>query len=341
MGLNMRQLSACALVLVCLCQTTGWCDDEPAAEPPAKEEAAAAVFDFVDEVILEADVVELAPAPAPAKEGAAAVEIDFDFQGIVVDVVQQFFPAPAPAPARLEPARVAQIEAQIKQILPHFVQQLQPVLAAELAFIRQFCDVPKEVRPKIKAAGEASLQQAARALAGQQFQNDGNLFGRGNPRSDPRQLIAEALSAAVKEHLSAEQFAMYSAESAKRTARRKEAAILCAVSRLDESLWLTIKQREQISAAIAANWQGKWEQWVLLHRYGGMYFPVIPDEHVVFCLNEEQKSVWNGLQKVDFGGWGGFEGQVPEDDGWWGDEPAKQAEAAGAILAPVNVLRVR
>jgi hypothetical protein len=339
----MRRLSACALVLVCLCQTTGWCGDEPAAEAPAKEEAAAdqLKFQYVVEAVAPLQEEPAPAAPAPAKEGAATVEIDFDLQEIVVDVVQQFFPAPAPAPARLEPARVAQIEAQIKQILPHFIQQLRPVLAAELAFIRQFCDVPKEVRPKIKAAGEASLQQAARGLAGQQFQNDGNPFGRGNSPSDPRQLIAEALSAAVKEHLSAEQFAMYSAESEKRTARRKEAAILCAVSRLDETLWLTTKQREQISRAIAANWQGKWEQWVLLHRYGGMYFPVIPDEHVVAYLNEEQKSVWNGLQKVDFGGWGGFDGQMQEDDGWWGDEPARQAEAAGAILAPVNVLRVR
>ena len=52
------------------------------------------------------------------------------------------------------------------------------------------------------------------------------------------------------------------------------------------------------------------------------YFPVVPDQHVVSHLNAEQKSVWAGLQKVEFGFFSGG-GNVGDDDGWWGDEPAK------------------
>lgn len=330
----MRRLIGSALLVVGLCQNTGRCDDEPAAVPAPVDAAVPA------EQAVPADAAVLVEEVVTLQE-AAPIGFDFGFfEGIVEAIADELVPAAAaPAPdIVVGRGRAAQIEVQIKQILPHFVQQLQPVLSAELAFIRQFCDVPKEQRPKIKAAGEASLQQAARALAGQQFQNDGNPFGGGKSPSDPRQLIAEALAKALAENLTAGQIAVYSAESAKRTARRKHAAILCAVSQLDDALWFTEEQREQVFKSIDANWQGKWEQWLMLPRYGGMYFPQIPDQFIVSHLNEEQKSVWNGLQKVDFGSWGVSEALAQEeDDGWWGEEPAKPADAAGAgfIGAPV------
>ena len=70
----------------------------------------------------------------------------------------------------------------------------------------------------------------------------------------------------------------------------------------------------------------------MLHRYGGQYFPMIPDQHVVSHLNEEQRRVWEGLQKISLNNWSGAEAQVHDDDGWWGDEPAKPAEAAGVLF---------
>ena len=46
-------------------------------------------------------------------------------------------------------------------------------------------------------------------------------------------------------------------------------------------------------------------------------------------LNPDQKSVWNGLQKINLGGWWGNNGQNPPSDGWWGDEPDVQNQANG------------
>jgi hypothetical protein len=234
--------------------------------------------------------------------------------------------AQAQAPARAV-LQLNQNEAQIKQVMPHFVQQLRPALMSELAFIRQMCDLPKEQRPKIKTAGEASLEKAARQLAQQQFGNNRRMSGGRNEPADPRQVIADELNQALKLALTSEQMAQYTSEATKRTARRKRAAILGAVALLDETLSLTAEQREKTYDSIAANWQPGWEQWLMLQRYGGQYFPMIPDQQVVPHLNAEQRSVWSGLQRVSFGGWSGIEGQVQEEDGWWGEEPPKPAAA--------------
>ena len=59
----------------------------------------------------------------------------------------------------------AQAEAQVKQWIPQFTEQYRPILAAELNFIRQMCDLAPEQRPKIKAAGEAGVKEAARRMA--------------------------------------------------------------------------------------------------------------------------------------------------------------------------------
>jgi hypothetical protein len=190
------------------------------------------------------------------------------------------------------------------------------------------CEVPEVQRPKIKAAGEASLEKAARQLAEQQF--GGNRGMSGQP--DPRKTIDDDLAAALKRAVTADQMAAYTSEVAKRTERRKRAAVLTAVSLLDEALWLTPEQRQKIHDSLVANWQASWEQWLMLHRYGGQYFPMIPDQHVVSHLNEEQRRVWNGLQKISLSSWSGAEAQVPEDDGWWGDEPARPADAAGVLF---------
>lgn len=263
--------------------------------------------------------------------------------GAVLEVFEAVVEELAPAPPRVKGRAVLQLnqqEAQIKQIMPHFVQQLRPVLASELAFIRQMCDVPKEQRPKIKAAGEASLEKAARQLAEQQFGGNRRVLGLAS-ESDPRKTIGDDLAQALKSALSSKQMAEYTREVAKRTERRKRAAVLTAVSLLDEALWLTPQQRNEIHDSLVANWQPGWEQWLMLHRYGGQYFPMIPNEQVVSHLNEEQRRVWDGLQKISLSSWSGAEGPLQDDDGWWGDEPAKPAEAAGNQFQADDVLIIR
>ena len=224
-------------------------------------------------------------------------------------------------PKKAVDAREAQIDAQVQQWVGQFTQQYRPILTTELNFIRQVCDLTPEQRPKIKAAGEASLKEAALKMAELQGgQMRGGLRAQ-NEQPNPQRIIRESIAKVLQETLNPEQMAKYKAEATQRAALRKRAAIRCVVARLDGTLCLTADQRDNISQSITAGWQDKWEQWLAMSVYGDQYFPLVPDQHVVAHLDADQKSVWSGLQKIDFGYYGG--GNANADDGWWGDAPAK------------------
>ena len=56
--------------------------------------------------------------------------------------------------------------------------------------------------------------------------------------------------------------------------------------------------------------------------YGDRYFPVVPDQCITTHLTDEQKSVWQGIQKVDIGWWMN-QGQENLEDEWWNVAPFK------------------
>jgi hypothetical protein len=196
-----------------------------------------------------------------------------------------------------------------------------------LNFIRQSCDLSVAQRPKVKAAGEAALKKVARGMAERQFKQ---MAGRSAQQIDPSKVIRDDLMRALGETLTAEAMEKFTDAVEKRTAIRKRASILCAVARLDSVLCLTNEQRDQITASITAAWQDRWENWLMLNIYGDQYFPMVPDAQVVKFLNADQKVVWTGLQRVDFGFWNGG-GQAAVEDGWWGDKPAKAVKPAGGV----------
>ncbi|MBC8114866.1 MAG: BON domain-containing protein, partial [Candidatus Saccharimonas sp.] len=187
----------------------------------------------------------------------------------------------------------AQADAQLKQWIPQFTEQFRPILTMELNFIRQMCDLTPEQRPKIKAAGEASVTEAARKMAEMQVRQMRVAVAQ-NSQPDPRRIIRDALAKVLKETLTPEQMAKYTEEATKRTALRKRAAILSVVALLDSTMCLTVEQRDKITESISSGWQDKWEQWLMMSAYGGQYFPMVPDQFVVTHLNAEQKSVWSG-----------------------------------------------
>ena len=223
-------------------------------------------------------------------------------------------------PKKAVDAREAQIDAQVQQWVGQFTQQYRPILTTELNFIRQVCDLTPEQRPKIKTAGEASLKEAALKMAELQGGQMRGVFRAQNEQPNPQRTIRESIAKALQETLTPEQMAKYKAEAAQRSALRKRAAIRSVVARLDGTLCLTADQRDKISQSITAGWQDKWEQWLAMSVYGDQYFPLVPDQHVVAHLDADQKSVWTGLQKVEFGYYGG--GNAAADDNWWGEEPA-------------------
>ena len=301
---------------------------------------------FAEERLTEAAEEERAPVadtPVDEKQAEPAMAAPLNLEALVAPLQILFggnlvngvaADAAGFAPADL----VAQNDAMMQQ----FLQQFRPHLMEELGFIRLVCsDLTKEQRPKIKAAGEAGLKKAAKQMADLQNRQNRGLGFQPNAQPEPRKMIREALAKALKETLTPDQMLRYSREATDRTAHRKQAAILSVVSRLDGSLYLTPKQRDAIFENIAANWQEKWEQWLMFSAYGNEYFPTIPDKIIVPQLNAEQKSVWNGLQKIEMGGWWGGNGQVQPNDGWWGDGEGDQNAAQNANQMILNGVQVQ
>ena len=201
-----------------------------------------------------------------------------------------------------------------------FLQQFRPILQSELEFVRKVCDLSVEQRPKIKTAGEDSLKEAATKVADSHQRPRRVVFGDAvvNNAPNPRKIIHEGLTNALRETLTGEQMEHYTYQATKRAESRKRAAILNMVSRLDGSLSLTPKQRERISQSLSSTWQDRWEEWLKIQNYNSVYFPAVPNSCIVPHLNGDQALVWSGIQKVEFGlnyGWGGQE--HTDDDGWW------------------------
>lgn len=201
-------------------------------------------------------------------------------------------------------------------MVPQFQQQLKPVLVAELKFIRFNCDIPVESRPKVKQAGEQALERVAKTMARNQNQP--------GKQTEARVEIRNALLEALKEVVPGEQFKRFEELSARRQAIQRRTAVRGLVARLDQLLLLSAAQRQQIEQTLLQNWQDRWEQWVNLSMYGDTYLPTVDDNLVVTHLNDQQKTIFNGIMKVEFGFW---QQEEPDaDDGWWGGPKKKKVQ---------------
>jgi hypothetical protein len=305
MNTSIYRTTVLTLLSVCFCLNSGWGADQKADDKKTEKRRNAKALDMND-VLAPLFKAVLGDGP----RGAA--------NKVVAHVVRD--------------ANVAQNDAQVQQLAQQYLNQLRPVLMTELEFIRQVCDLPKEQRPKVKAAGEESLKEAAKDFAKLQLSRRQvvHIHGVDNSQPEPRTTIRKGLAKALQKSLTTEQMTRYTEEAAKRVADRKQAAILWLVARLDGTLYLTADQREKISAAISSQWQEKWENWLAMYQYGDQYFPTVPDQCIVAHLSDDQKSIWGGLQKIEISIWNFGGGQVQAPDDWWGDEPA-EANANAAI----------
>ncbi len=254
-----------------------------------------------------------------AKEGFKAVaekKGDWDGRAII-------FPA---APVRGQLNVAAKNEAMVKQ----WKQQLQPLLLAELNFVRQVCELTEEQRPKIRAAGEKSLQSAVEQFVKAQ---QGQRAARATVQLSSSAQIQRDLAETLEETLSPEQFANYKSEMAARTAQRKRAAILCVVARLEDALSLSVEQREKLLDVFSSQWRDEWVQWLVVSHHGDQYFPQIPDNLLQPHLEEAQLTLWSELPRIASGSFFGAMGQPVDDPDWWGAPKAPPVEPPDSVPA--------
>jgi hypothetical protein len=220
---------------------------------------------------------------------------------------------------RVNPAARAQANA--------LAQQWRPALVVELAFVRLVCpDLSPEQRVLVKAAGEQALFTAADTMAGG--------ARRATPGTTPQAMIREALADALRETLAADEWKRFAAEAEARVKRRQTTIIRLVVGHLDDSLYLSDEQRNEISRSLADHWQTAWESWMQL-RYA-RNLPAMPDDVVLPYLDPDQKQAWGKIPKANFNANSihiNMGNIAPLDAAWW-DEGLPALNDAAADVPP-------
>jgi hypothetical protein len=229
----------------------------------------------------EVKVFKAAPAP---KAGAAIRKVDAR--------------APVAAMKVAMPAVAFNADGQIQQ----YIQQFHPILRAEYHLVRYVCRPNPEQRKEIARDGEQAVRQAARTYTEMMRRP---MTPAQRAALDPRKQIREGLAKSIKARLSAEMAARYQEEIARRDASRKQLAVRNLVARLDRDLVLSPGQRDKVAESLTTHWDDSWCQSIEMLMYENQYLPPIPDQYVAPFLNDAQKTIWRGTQKV-FGFWGGF-----------------------------------
>lgn len=250
-----------------------------------------------------------------------------DFVADAVEAVAQTLAAGKPASTDTPTAGLAELFAEPLQIgaaegkaAPDdpALKRLRPLLFRELNFVRVVCDLPVELRGKVKTAALDSLGQVNKELKNPNWR-EGIIWinAADNQGSDPSNVIRAKLFEVLKKELPAETFAAIEKEWMHRQSYERSATIAAAIYLIDEKLRLDEKQREAIAKGIAENWEDRFGTWRVLAQYNWEYLPNIPDKIIKPLLNEEQTTLWNATPRHTVGmGLGGDE-IGPPDEAWW------------------------
>jgi hypothetical protein len=246
-----------------------------------------------------------------------------------MDVAAPALPPPLPAPVPVRGAVVvnAGVVADRTQM---FTRQFRAILKSEYQFLLAVCEPTKDQRREIARAGEAALKSVASQYADWQM-NRRVVNGKITPNPDPAKVIREGLDSAAAAHLSAAQVARYRDEVAKRMDDQKRACVLNLVAKLDQLLYLTEDQRARLTELLTERWETSWAPSLQSLLNTGDYFPMVPDYVITPVLNDSQRKVWSGAQKVQFGGLNGWVNGMMIDD-----TPLEDAELGPEAKAGAN-----
>lgn len=255
---------------------------------------------------------DVAP-PEIRQEGVAA---DVAFPGMIVDPVAKGPPAPRPflfdelqkllriteepAPLLGSPAdAVAAARAMdIAKFQPQ--QTLTPIMRAELHRLNAVYELTPEQKRDARRAAERALDRTVAELA-KALRGWNGWLPPGCKTLDPRVLYRQQLEQSIQEILPSVSLDRYREEMQSRTAAHREAAVRNLMVILEERLVLSVKQREQIGAALLADWHDVWCPTSESIPFLENPFPALPEEYVVPYLNESQITLWRMIPMLGYG----------------------------------------
>jgi hypothetical protein len=211
---------------------------------------------------------------------------------------------------------VFDVNVNMNPMIQQFEQQGRPIVRGELLFVRHICNLtPEQLRP-ISRETDQTLKDVAKKIVDDQ--QNGRLIrmrGQGSTTPDPGLQLQEGLALVIKKHLTPDQYARYRSEFDKRSANRKQAALSFLVDSLDRELVLSSQQREKVAESLSSHWDDGWCMYMEYILLGNQFYPHSLDQYVTPLLNDNQKKVWQGVQKIGgfFGGFGNMMGGMLND----------------------------
>jgi len=220
----------------------------------------------------------------------------------------------------------ANVNANLNPMIQQFTQQGRPMMRSEVLLVHSLFHLTKDQLRVLVKGAEAALEKVAKEMA--EFQQGGmpQVAVRGQAAKNPdwANKLQETIAVEFKKQLTPEQFARYQSEVDTRSAERKEIGLRFLVDAIDRELLLSPKQRDQLMATLGPKWDGGWAMYLEYIMYGNQFFPQEVGRLVTPVLDETQKKVWQGAQKVSgfwgFGGIWGFQN---------GEDPLQQLLAEG------------
>lgn len=194
-------------------------------------------------------------------------------------------------------------EPTLKDVIEQTTNEYRPFVRSELQFLRAACGLTIEQCRPLAREARRLLDETARADGAAKFHESKRPVGNppqasGAELDDPCVRLERGLTKMAEVQLTSEQTTRYREEIARRNVYRKLAGVRNLVARLDRLLLLTTGQRDQISAAVSANWNDAWGAFALLENDE---MPKIPDRYVAPFLTQAQRTVWDKLEKTEVG----------------------------------------
>jgi hypothetical protein len=240
--------------------------------------------------------VQKAVVATPAKEEVRKEAV----KEVAKEAVKEVRPAQkavAGRAIRVMPVQPAAPDAEA--IRAAMIEQIRPMFRVEMRLLDAASQPTPAQRREIALVGGKALKEVAGKLGDlQQGMNRGAFNGNNIP--EPRKVIHDAMQAAAKANLTPEQLERYKKEMDRRTKDQHEVVVVNVVANMDKILILSTDQRKKLCDSLLSHWDDKvYPTLDLLVTYEA-YFPMIPESYINPVLNEEQKKIWRGAQKLQF-----------------------------------------
>lgn len=184
----------------------------------------------------------------------------------------------------------------VLQLEKQFRPQFDQMLRIEIAFARRACNMDDAQRKAVAEAGEKCVPSILRQCAIAQHKMETGGF---RPDSTPNatRLLREQLGGVIKKLLRPEQVEQYRRESRDRDANRKRAVVRYMVAKADQTLSLSVEQRERLVFTLTRDYSDGWEQSLPLWLNNPHLVPLVPDAQILPLLNDKQAAIWRDIPK--------------------------------------------